>query len=215
MSLVQHDDWALCASLPDRERRGPTTADLRWFREEVQPYETTLRRYLQRRFPTLTDVDDIVQETYVRLFRERRAGKNFEARSYLFPIARNLAIDVFRRSRSVAIGGLGEIAALGEMEERRDAAEAASVDQELELLREALRRLPPRCREVFALRRLHGLTHREIAARLGVSENTVDAQLCTAIFRCRQFFVASGAWRGRVQPMPARESPSAHPVEAT
>jgi RNA polymerase sigma-70 factor (ECF subfamily) len=196
VSLLNSDDWAVGVVLPTRaDRARPPVTDLRWFSEEVQPYEKTLRRYLRRRFPTLPDVDDIVQETYVRLFRERRAGRNFEARSYLVPVARNVAIDIFRRSRSVAIGGLGEIAALGELEEGRDAAEAASLDQELELLREALRRLPPRCREVFSLRRLHGFTHREIAARLGVSENTVDAQLCTAIFRCRQFFASSGVCR--------------------
>jgi RNA polymerase sigma-70 factor (ECF subfamily) len=171
----------------------------RWFTEEVQPYEAKLRAYLRHRFPTLPDVDDIVQETYARLFRERRAGKVFEARSYLFPVARNIAFDIFRRSRTIAIGGLGEMAGLSGLEEKPDAAECASHEQELELLQEAIRLLPARCREIFALRRLRGLSHREIAGRLGISENTVDAQLCNAIFRCRQYFVSRGVSRGRLQ----------------
>jgi RNA polymerase sigma-70 factor (ECF subfamily) len=171
----------------------------RWFVEEVQPHEPKLRAYLRHRFPTIGDVDDIVQETYARLFRERQAGKTFEARSYLFPVARNVAFDIFRRSRTIAIGGLGEMAGLGVLEEKPDAAETASQDQELALLHEAIQQLPPRCREVFSLRRLHGLSHREIAAQLGISENTVDAQLCTAVFRCRQYFVARGVTRGRLQ----------------
>ena len=171
----------------------------RWFAEEVQPYEGKLRAYLRHRFPTIGDVDDIVQETYARLFRERQAGKRFEARSYLFPVARNVACDVFRRNRTIAVGGLGEMAGLGVLEERPDAAESASHNQELELLHEAIRLLPERCREIFALRRLRGFSHREIAEKLGLSENTVDAQLCNAIFRCRQYFVSRGVVRGRLQ----------------
>jgi RNA polymerase sigma-70 factor (ECF subfamily) len=171
----------------------------RWFHEEVQPYEGKLRSYLRHRFPTIADVDDIVQETYARLLRERQAGKTFEPRSYLFPVARNVAIDIFRRSRTVAIGGLGEMADLGVLEEKPDAAESASQDQEVELLFEAISLLPERCREIFSLRRFHGLTHREIATQLGISVNTVDTQLCTAIFRCRQYFLARGVVRGRLQ----------------
>jgi RNA polymerase sigma-70 factor (ECF subfamily) len=198
--------WPLAVALPApvagaEEAAEPGPEHARWFQEEVQPYEEKLRAYLRHRFPTISDVDDIVQETYARLFRERRAGRVFEARSYLFPVARNVAFDIFRRSRTIAIGGLGEMASLGVLEERPDAAEAASRDQEVELLHEAIALLPERCREVFALRRLQGLSHREIAMRLGISENTVDAQLCNAIFRCRQYFVARGVERGRLQEM--------------
>jgi RNA polymerase sigma factor (sigma-70 family) len=188
----------------------PDSGELaRWFAEEVRPYEPKLRAYLRHRFPTISDVDDIVQETYARIFRERRAGKMFEARSYLFPVARNIAIDVFRGSRTVAIGGIGEMARLGLLADGPDAAENASRGQEIELLHEAIRALPARCREVFSLRRLLGLTHREVAEKLGISENTVDAQLCNAIFRCRQYFVARGAWRGQA---PSTSAPASSPA---
>jgi RNA polymerase sigma factor (sigma-70 family) len=191
--------WSFSVALSEQNGgRERDTEHAQWFAEEVQPYEVKLRAYLRHRFPTIGDVDDIVQETYARLFRERRAGKVFEARSYLFPVARNVAFDIFRRNRTIAIGGLGEMAGLGVLEERPDAAEAASHEQELALLHEAIRLLPERCREIFALRRLQGLSHREIAAKLGISENTVDAQLCNAIFRCRQYFVAHGVRRGRL-----------------
>jgi RNA polymerase sigma-70 factor (ECF subfamily) len=192
--------WSDPNALPGPAGGEGEASDLaRWFAEEVRPYEAKLRGYLRRRFPTISDIDDIVQETYVRLFRERRAGKTFEARSYLFPVARNVAIDIFRRSRTVAIGGIGEIERLGTLDEGPDAAKSTSDGQELELLREAIQSLPARCREVFSLRRLGGLTHREIAQKLGISENTVDAHLCQAIFRCRQYFVSRGVSCGRAQ----------------
>jgi RNA polymerase sigma factor (sigma-70 family) len=192
--------WLLAVPLPPQSGAPEFVAEqARWFREEVQPYEAKLRSYLRHRFPTIGDVDDIVQETYARLIRERQAGKVFEPRSYLFPVARNVAIDIFRRSRTVAIGGLGEMAGLGVLEDKPDAAESAALDQERELLFEAISLLPARCREIFSLRRLQGLSHREIAQRMGISENTVDAQLCNAIFRCRQFFVSRGISRGQLR----------------
>ena len=98
--------WSLPVTLPESGGASARAAEeTRWFREEVQPYEARLRSYLRHRFPTIADVDDIVQETYARLLRERQAGKVFEPRSYLFPVARNVVIDIFRRSRTVAAAG--------------------------------------------------------------------------------------------------------------
>jgi RNA polymerase sigma-70 factor (ECF subfamily) len=46
----------------------------RWFAEEIQPHEPALRAYLHGRFPTLRDLDDIVQDTYARLLRAKESG---------------------------------------------------------------------------------------------------------------------------------------------
>jgi RNA polymerase sigma-70 factor (ECF subfamily) len=142
-----------------------------------------------------------MQETHARLFREHQAGKVFETPSHLFRVARNAAIDVFRRNRAIAIDGLGEVAALGVLEEKPDAAESASQTQELELLREAIALLPVQCQEIFSLHRCQGLTQRQVAEKLGISQNLVHTQLCHAIFRCRQYLASRGITRGRLQEM--------------
>ncbi|HRE82682.1 MAG TPA: sigma factor, partial [Opitutaceae bacterium] len=72
----------------------------RWFIEEVQPHEPRLRAYLRRNFPQLHDVDDVVQESYLKICRARIEGRLNSARGFLFTTARNLALDVFRRSRA-------------------------------------------------------------------------------------------------------------------
>jgi len=169
----------------------------RWFKEEVQPHEPALRAYLRGRFPTLTDIDDLVQETYARVFRARNSGKIDVARPYLFATARNAAIDLLRKNEIVGICGLGEIERLSVVEDSPDAAESLSHDQEIALLREAIAALPKRCREILTLRRLHLLSHREIAQRLGIAEKTVDAQLCIGVFRCREYLRARGVSRDR------------------
>jgi RNA polymerase sigma-70 factor (ECF subfamily) len=59
---------------------------------------------------------------------------------------------------------------------------------ELELLTQAIQSLPDRCREVLTLRKIEGLSQREIAARMGISEHTVEAQVANGMRRCAQFF---------------------------
>ena len=138
------------------------------------------------------DIDDLVQETYARMLRAREVGKASLTRAYLFVIARNVALDQLRRRRPEWIAGIAEIERLSVVEERPDAAEAASHEQELEILADAIATLPGRCREVFVLRRYHDLSHREIAQRLGIAENTVNAQLVTGMLRCRDYLRAHG-----------------------
>lgn len=190
--------------IPPEPAFGPVAATdhSRWFAEEVQPHEQALRAFLRGRFPGLPDVDDLIQETYARLLRARVAGQLREVRPYLFATARNAAIDLLRHQKTAATDSLGNIERLPVVEERPDAAETVAHEQELAILHEAIAALPPRCREILVLRRFQGLSHREIAARLGISANTVDAQLCLAVFRCRQFLLLRGVSRERLAAVP-------------
>jgi RNA polymerase sigma factor (sigma-70 family) len=174
----------------------PDTEQSRWFIEEVHPHEPALRGYLRGCFPTLQDVDDLVQEAYARLIRAHNAGKVGHPRAYLFATARNAALDLFRRGKIVSIEGLAEIDRLSVLEAGPDPAEQASHDQEIAILHEAVGSLPDRCRQILTLRRLHGLSHRQIAQTLGISEHTVNAQLAIGMLRCRQYLRARGVLKG-------------------
>jgi RNA polymerase sigma-70 factor (ECF subfamily) len=90
---------------------------------------------------------------------------------------------------------LGENERSSVVEDRPNAAEIVSHNQELAVLREAIAALPPRCRQVLTLRRFHGLSNREIARRMGIAEKTVDAQLCLGLHRCREYLRARGLFR--------------------
>lgn len=154
-----------------------------------------MRAYLRNRFPSLSDVDDLVQETYARLLRARAGGQATLTRAYLFVVARNVALDLVRREKVVAVERLGEMTDLFVVEEGPDAAETLSHEQELTLLDDALRALPPRCREILLLRRIEGLSHRAIALRLGIAEGTVNAQLAIGLIRCRRYLCERGVTR--------------------
>ena len=180
------------SSLPTTPETSPTVDRARWFAEEVQPHEPMLRAWLRTRFPSLTDTDDLVQESYARLLRAREKGPVKNTKSYLFTTALNAALDLIRRKKVVSFEHVAETERSSVLEDRPDAGEAASRTEELEILREALQALPARCRQVFTLRKLYGLTHREIAEQLGLSEKTVEEQINRAMRRCAAFLRSRG-----------------------
>lgn len=181
----------------------------RWFAEEVQPHEAALRNWLRVRFPTIVDRDDLVQESFLRVWGARTQGPITAVKAFLFATARNLAVDHLNRRRPQAELGEGGVAAV--IDERSNTAESVARTQELELLHQALASLPERCRQVFTLRRLHGLPQKEIAARLGISEKTVEAQNAIAMHKCVRFFEQPPARppRTALVPVPPAFGPAA------
>ncbi len=166
----------------------PRTDDPQWFTAEVQAHEPDLRRWLQARFPALSDRDDLVQESFLRTLRAHAARPIANVRAFLFVTARNLALNTLRARRHSHPADMGEVDCSGVVDGHTDVSEEVSRNQELDLLHEALQSLPGKCREVFTLRRLHGLPQKEIAARLGISEKTVENQSVIAMRRCVEFF---------------------------
>lgn len=163
-----------------------------WFAAEVQPHEPALRAYLQARFPSLGDHDDLVQETYARLLRARAAGPVRYVKAFLFTTARNAAFDLFRRRGVVEMEAITDGREMSVLEEQPGVADRVDQQYELEVLADAVRALPDRCRQVLMLRYLDCLSYKEIAAQLGISPETVKVHMAKGMRRCAAFFVARG-----------------------
>jgi RNA polymerase sigma-70 factor (ECF subfamily) len=172
----------------------PVTSETsRWFAEEVQPHESALRVYLKARFPGIADHDDLVQETYTRLLRARMGGSIRHTRTFLFTTARNAAIDILRRRRARPVAVIPESDAACVLDEARASApELLHYEQGLRILTDALHALPERCRQALVLRYLEGLSYREIADRMEISQETVKTQLAKGLRRCADYCSARG-----------------------
>lgn len=186
--------------MPPLAETSPFDLD-RWFREEVAVHEPALRAYIRRAFPVVTDQDNLVQETFVRMVQARRTGSVDHPRGYLFTTARNLALELMRRRKIISFESLAEIEALPISTDEPGVPEKVGLKFDLELLTQAIQSLPERCRAVLTLRKIEGLSQREIAARLGIAEHTVEAQVANGMRRCAQYLRERGA-------MPARKGTS-------
>ena len=160
-----------------------------WFDEHVRPHESMLRGWLRSHFSTEHDVDDLMQEVYVRLLRAHEGGKVNSTKAFLFTVARNLALDRLRRRCVARTEPLVESEALSVLEEGEGIPETLARNQELEILTEAIQSLPDRCRQIFTMRKVYGLSQAEIAQRLGISDHTVSAQLTIGVKKCMEFML--------------------------
>lgn len=164
----------------------------RWFSEQVLPHEPELRGYLRHRFPNTGDVDDLVQESYLRLLKTPNPGRIASTKAYLFTTARNLALALRRRPRIFSSEAVTDLAGSRVVEEGADVREHVSTKQEIALLLDAIDALPSRCREIVILRKLRGLPQKEVARQLGLSEQTVQVQVGRGARKCAEFLRARG-----------------------
>jgi RNA polymerase sigma-70 factor (ECF subfamily) len=170
----------------------PPTDQARWFTEEVHPHDAQLKAYLRGAFPAVRDVDDVVQESYLRVWRVRAAGPIRSARAFLFTVARRLAIDGTRRHLASPVDTIADLAQLRVADEMVDIAGDVEQRERVAFLGDAIARLPDRCRAVFLLHKIEGLSRRETAERLGLAEKTVEVQTARAMERCGEFLRRRG-----------------------
>lgn len=151
----------------------PSVDQSRWFIDEVHAHETSLRSYLRGSFPAVRDVDDVVQESYLRVWKARAAQPVRSAKAFLFRVARNVALDLVRRGRAEPLDPAGELAHLSIIDEGPSAVDELGAHERIVILTDALDALPARCREVLILCKLQGKSYREAAVALGLSEKTI------------------------------------------
>jgi RNA polymerase sigma-70 factor (ECF subfamily) len=164
----------------------------RWFRDEVQPHGPLLRNYLQGRFPTVRDVDDVVQESYLRIWKARFAHPIDSTKAFLFTIARRLALDTLRKERNSPLDRVGDLASSRVLDAAPDAAAALITQDELSHLADAIAALPARTRVVIVLHKLKGRSHKEVAGQLGISVRTVEKLCFRGLKRCHEHLLRHG-----------------------
>ena len=148
--------------------------------------ESDLKSFVQRRLGSggPVDVDDIVQEAFLRIATQSEPELIDNPRGFLFRIARNLTFDALRRSkvrRLYAEEHAAEHASGIRAAETGSAESEASAREDLELICDAIDDLPAQCRRVFLLQRREGLSYARIAERLGISESMVQKHMSRAL----------------------------------
>ena len=151
-------------------------------------HEGALRACLYRYTRNRSDVEDLLQETYARLLAAAGTDEPEvrSIRSFSLTVARNVAFDWLRHKHVVPMELMADMEDLAVLDERAGVEEIINSHQELAMLVRTIQDLPDRGRQVFTLRKVYGYSQREIASRLGISENVVEQHLTTAARRCAQ-----------------------------
>lgn len=148
---------------------------------EILPHESELRIWLRRRLVAAADVEDVVQECYCRLAQLSDVSHITVPRAYLFTVARNLAEQQRKRARVVRIESLTDAVEAQLESDPLSPDRFASARQELGRVQAALATLSDRARRIFIMRKVEGLSQKEIAQALGVSETVVENEASRSV----------------------------------
>jgi len=152
-----------------------------------------LQAFFYRRTRQPTDAADLAQEVYVRMLRIKDPDTIADMDAYLFTVASNLAREhAAREGRRGIKVDVEDRAVLEELAESSGFDAQIDVTNQVKRLREVLRQLPPRWHAAVVMQYVQGLSHREIADRLGVSVSMVKKYLGQALGRCRRRMVRLG-----------------------
>src|SRR5580698_9968106 len=155
--------------------------------------EPRLRSFIRRHVADTSDAEDIVQEVFYELLEAYRLMKPVEhVTAWLFRVARNRMVDLFRRKKPTSLNNPGSMEEGGDTLEdllpSEDAGPEAAYARSLLLdaLEEALEELPQAQREVFIAHELMGQSFKEIADETGLSVNTLLSRKRYAVLHLRQ-----------------------------
>lgn len=154
------------------------TPDLHaWFVQEVLPLEAALRGFLRHNRQSSADIADLLQDIYVRVYEAACVERPASTRPFVFATAHNLLVDRMRRQKIVPLEAVENLEALGVAADAPGPDETTIAREELGRVQSALDRIAPRSKEAIVLRQVEGLSGREIAVRMGVTEGTVKLHL--------------------------------------
>ncbi len=161
--------------------RPPDPLVIQWIAREVLPHEGDVRKWIKRFGANGVDEDDVVQEAYCRLASIGGMEQVRSARAYFFTVVRNIILEQLRRGRVVHIDNVAEIDRLHIVDDEPSPERRFSGREELARVRRLIAGLPERCRMIFTMRKVEGLSQREIARRMGVTENVVEKEVAKGL----------------------------------
>jgi RNA polymerase sigma factor (sigma-70 family) len=181
----------------------------KWLSDLVAETSDSLARYVARFCSSPDDVQDVMQDAYLQVFCAlRKTGPDGHTpAALLYTTARNIAISRLRHQKVVATAAPAVSVAERVRRERPGVERQVSRNQQMQMLLRVVNGLPPKCRDVFVLRMIEGLSQYEIATRLEISVSTVEKHLARGLRRCKRDFadLVNGAMADKViEEAPAR-----------
>jgi RNA polymerase sigma-70 factor (ECF subfamily) len=148
-----------------------------------------MHRVISRIVPP-REVEDIVQETYVRICQIENKENIKQPRSFLLRTAKNLAFDHIKRAETRLVDSVDNMSEFDCFVSADDEVfQQVATDTEFSQYCQAIRQLPIQCRKVFVLKKIYGYSQKEIAKKLEISESTVEKHIAIGVKRCTYYMM--------------------------
>lgn len=145
-----------------------------------------LRRFISR-FVGKHDVEDVVQEAFLRAYNAESGKPIEQPKSYLFRIAKHVALNQLRQRSRKPTDYLEDLDSPDVLVNEWTLEDEIMAQQKLGFHCAAVAALPPKCRKVYLLRKVYGMSYKDIAATLQISDSTVEAHISKGYARCDQY----------------------------
>lgn len=152
-----------------------------WLATHVMPHEPAVRGWLRRGRHLHADVDDIIQEAYAKLVCVSDVSVIQNVRAYFFQTAYSVVAGRLRRKNVVPMASISEIEGLHAGIDEITPEDSLAGRNELQLLADMIKHLPDKTRRVFVLRRVSGLSQKEVSSQTGIPESTVEKHVAKAL----------------------------------
>lgn len=148
--------------------------------------QASLRNYISRFMVSAHEIDDVSQETFLRAYKAEQKTIIEQPKAFLFRVAKNMMLSEFSNKTRKMIDYVEDFeqSSLYSGEDKLE--DSVIAQQKLGVYCEAIASLPPKCRQVILMKKVYGLSYKEIARRLGVTVSAVEKQLIKGGKRCEQ-----------------------------
>jgi RNA polymerase sigma factor (sigma-70 family) len=148
-------------------------------------HQSSLKRFVARFFSRSQDIEDVVQEAYLRAFIAEKNGETaYSPKAFLFRIAKNVALNELAKKSRLLTEYIEDSVSSDVSRADGSAEDRALAQEQLAIFCRAAASLPIQCRRAFLLRKVYGLSHKEISQRLGISVSTVEKHVASGLLRC-------------------------------
>jgi len=131
------------------------------------------------------EVDDVLQETYLRTFEASNRSTITYLRAFLIKTATNVAINRTVRADRRLVRSIEDFPDANVYLSSEPLDTDYELKEQFRILCRAVEALPARCREVFVLRKVYGFSQKEISGLLGISESTVEKHIAKGLLLCK------------------------------
>lgn len=163
-------------------------------------HKSSLMHYISRFIRHPQDIEDIVHETFLRTYAAEINTQIHSPRAFLFKTAKNLALKHLDKCSYRLTDYIGDIESLEVSVDEISAEKRVDSQEQFAEFCRAVRTLPLQCRRAFILRKVYGLSHKEISEQLGISISTVEKHLASGIIKCNQYMRSRGLSYSQTSP---------------